>query len=174
VAAIHSAAVLAPVSNVQLEVDRISELLSAEEPVAAASLRRLAENRAKALGRTIDAQARDTSETRLARIVPIRREGKELLGADYAFDSAGTDPALNIAAIRRAFGDASRTLAAQGAGSLRLMGLMDVPACYADGARSIVQIRDAVAAEYTPLPLEILETYFLAFERAGVMKLGRR
>ena len=51
------------------------------------------------------------------------------------------------------------------------MGLPDAPACYADGTRSVLEIRDAVAAEYAPIAIEVLEVYFRAFEKAGVMKI---
>jgi len=54
------------------------------------------------------------------------------------------------------------------------MGLPDAAAFYADGKRSVLEIRDAVAAEYATISLEILMLYFRAFERAGVMKIGEK
>jgi hypothetical protein len=51
------------------------------------------------------------------------------------------------------------------------MGLPDAPAYYADGKRSILDIRDAVAVEYGPIAIEALELYFRAFEKAGVMNI---
>jgi hypothetical protein len=54
------------------------------------------------------------------------------------------------------------------------MGFSDAPASYADGRRSILDIRDEVAAEYTSVPVEALETYFRAFEKAGVMTIRER
>jgi hypothetical protein len=40
---------------------------------------------------------------------------------------------------------------------------------FADGKRNLAQIRDAVAAEYGPAPLEEIEEYFRLLEKAGVV-----
>ena len=42
---------------------------------------------------------------------------------------------------------------------------------FADGTRNLVQIRDAVAAEYGPAPLDELEEYFRLLESVGVVEL---
>jgi hypothetical protein len=47
----------------------------------------------------------------------------------------------------------------------------DAPAFYADGKRSLLEIRDAFTAEYGPISIQLLEIYFRAFEKAGVMKI---
>ena len=57
---------------------------------------------------------------------------------------------------------------------LRLFGLGDAPAFYADGRRSILDIRVAVTAEYGPISVEALELYFRAFEKAGVLKIREK
>ena len=67
--------------------------------------------------------------------------------------------------------DASRIFRAGGESELRLFGFADSPAFYVDGRRSLLEIRDAMAAEYAPIPLETLELYFRAFEKAGVIKI---
>jgi hypothetical protein len=54
------------------------------------------------------------------------------------------------------------------------MGFPDAPAYFADGKRSILEIRDAVAAEYAPIAIEALEAYFRAFEKAGLMKIQEK
>jgi hypothetical protein len=59
----------------------------------------------------------------------------------------------------------------QGETDLRLLSFPDAPAYYADGHRSILDIRNEIAAEYAPVPAETLETYFRAFETAGVMTI---
>ncbi len=41
---------------------------------------------------------------------------------------------------------------------------------FVDGKRSIVQIRDAVAAEYGPVPLKIVGEYLHALEEIGVIR----
>jgi hypothetical protein len=60
-----------------------------------------------------------------------------------------------------------------GDNDLRIMSLDDAPAFYVDGRRSIMDIHDAIAAEYTPIPITVLETYFQLFESAGVMKIAK-
>jgi hypothetical protein len=59
-----------------------------------------------------------------------------------------------------------------GESHLRLMGSGDVPAYHADGKRSVLDIANAVAAEYAPLPIDLLVLYFRAFEKAGAMTVG--
>ena len=61
-----------------------------------------------------------------------------------------------------------------GIDELTLYGIRDVPAFYADGKRSILDISNAFAAEYMPAPLNLFELYFRAFEEAGVMKLTEK
>jgi hypothetical protein len=55
-----------------------------------------------------------------------------------------------------------------------LLGFWDVPAYYADGKRSVLEIADAVAAEYTRLPVDLLVLYFRTFEQAGVMTIATK
>lgn len=43
---------------------------------------------------------------------------------------------------------------------------------FADGRRTLQEIRDAVSAEYAPVPLEEVEEYFRFLERVGVVSLG--
>jgi hypothetical protein len=45
---------------------------------------------------------------------------------------------------------------------------------FVDGQRSILQIRNAVSAEYEPLPLLEVEKYFLAMEKAGLFELKKK
>ena len=45
---------------------------------------------------------------------------------------------------------------------------------FADGTRNLLQIRDAVAAEYGPAPLDELEEYFRLLESVGVVELRQR
>ena len=70
-----------------------------------------------------------------------------------------------------ALGHVADTLRSQGADELLIWSLYDAAAYYADGQRSILDIRDAVAVEYTFIPIEAMELYFRAFEKAGVMTI---
>ena len=54
------------------------------------------------------------------------------------------------------------------------MGFADAAAYYANGQRSMLEIHDSIAAEFTPLPLDVIELYFRAFEKAGVMTIEHR
>lgn len=63
---------------------------------------------------------------------------------------------------------------AAGESDLRLLGFWDVPAWYVDGKRSILDIANAVAAEYTPLPIDLVVQYFRDFEKAGVMTVATK
>ena len=59
--------------------------------------------------------------------------------------------------------------------ALRLMGFADVPAFYANGRRSVLEIRDDVEAEYgAHFDAARMVQYFKAFAAAGVMDLVRR
>jgi hypothetical protein len=69
--------------------------------------------------------------------------------------------------------DISETMRAEGDNDLRIMSLDDAPAFYTDGQRSILDIHDAIAAEYTPIPIGVLEAYFRLFESTGVMTIAR-
>jgi hypothetical protein len=43
-----------------------------------------------------------------------------------------------------------------------------------NGTRSLLDIPQAMAVEYAPLPLDALELYFRAFEKAGAMKIEQK
>ena len=100
--------------------------------------------------------------------------GQELLGTDYVFRKAAADPTLQVDRVREAIAQADKKLRAQGENDLRIMGFADAPAYYANGQRSMLEIRDSIAAEFTPLPLKVIELYFRAFEKAGVMTIEQR
>ncbi len=62
----------------------------------------------------------------------------------------------------------------------RLLRVQDQGALYAyeivnfvDGRRSIGEIRDAVAAEYGPIPLDVVADYLKACEEAKIVTLRR-
>jgi hypothetical protein len=40
---------------------------------------------------------------------------------------------------------------------------------FVDGKRNIMQIRNAVSAEFQPLPLDAIDEYFRALEKAGII-----
>ncbi len=114
------------------------------------------------------------AEKRAARLFPARNKGMDLHNLGYVARILAKDPAAPLPKIQAAFAEATRVFRSRGEDEIRLMGFPDAAAFYADGERSILEIRDAVAAEYAPFPLETLELYFRAFEKAGVMKIQEK
>ncbi|HXC62569.1 MAG TPA: hypothetical protein VNV63_07835, partial [Nitrospiria bacterium] len=62
--------------------------------------------------------------------------------------------------VNKALEDAAQEMKRDGKDDLRVMSLDDAPAFYADGKRSILDIHDAIAAEYLPMPIEVFTAYF--------------
>jgi hypothetical protein len=170
-AAIGSAAVFARTDKARSDVERTISLLNSDEPASRKKVDDAALLRATELNVARAPRSLSEAEKRAARLIPARNRGKELFSLSYVTRTLGKDPAAQISKIEAALDEAGQLLRAQGESELRLMGFPDAPACYADGTRSILEIRDAVAAEYAPIAIEALEIYFRAFEKAGVMKI---
>jgi hypothetical protein len=62
----------------------------------------------------------------------------------------------------------------QGESELRVFSIPDTPAFYADGKRSILEISDSFTSEYGAISIEMLELYFRALEKAGVMQILKK
>jgi hypothetical protein len=99
-------------------------------------------------------------------------EKQELAGWSVAANKIAADQAAEVAMVRKAIADAAEMMKMAGNNDLRIMSLDDGPAYYADGHRSILDIHDAIAAEYIPIPLNIIEVYFRLLEKAGVMDIA--
>ena len=170
-AAIASAAVFARTAKAQSDIRKTTSLLAVDEEAARKEIDGLAghiavrREPAKAPGALIG------EEKRAARVVPSRNEGKELFNLSYVARTLADDPTAQIPKLQAALDEASRLFRAGGESELRLFGFADAPAFYVDGRRSLLEIRDAMAAEYAPIPLDALDLYFRAFEKAGVMKI---
>jgi Peptidase family M28 len=173
-AAVGSAAVFARTAQARAEVERTAALLKSDEAASAKALDEVAALRTAELQLVRAPRALTEAEKRAARLFPARIKGMELQNLGYIIRILAKDPAAQISKIQTMLDETSRLFRAQGEGELRLMGFSDAPAFYADGRRSILEIHDAMAAEYAPIPLEALELYFRAFERAGVMKIMER
>jgi hypothetical protein len=170
-AGIGSAAVFARTAEARSDVDRTLSLLNSDEAASLKKVDEVASLKAAELNMIRTPRSLSEAEKRAARLIPARNRGKELFSLSYVTRTLGKDPAAQISKIEAALDKAGQLLRAQGETELMLMGLPDAPACYADGTRSILEIRDAVAAEYAPIAIEVLEVYFRAFEKAGVMKI---
>jgi Peptidase family M28 len=168
---IGTAAVFARTADARRDVERTVSLLSSNE----AASRKAVDDVAALRGPEMKARRAPRSlteiEQRAARLIPARDNGKELFNLSYVTRELVKDSTAQIPKIQAALDATSQFLRAQGESELRLTGLPDAAAFYADGKRSILEIHDAVAAEYAPIPVDILELYFRAFEKAGIMKI---
>jgi hypothetical protein len=170
-AAIGSSAVFARTARARSDVERTMVLLNSDETASRKKVDDMAALRAGELNAARKPRPHTEAEGRTARLIPARIMGKELFNLKYIVRVLGKDSTAQIPKIQTALNEASKRLRAQGESDLRLMGLPDAAAYYADGKRSILEIRDAVAAEYGPIAIEALELYFRAFEKAGLMKI---
>jgi len=170
-AAIGSSAVFAQTAKSRGDVERTMALLNSDEAASRKKVDDMAALRAGELNSTRKPRPLTEAEGRAARLIPARVMGKELFNFEYIVRVLGKDATVQIPKIQAALNEASQRLRAQGESELRLMGLPDAAAYYADGKRSILEIRDAVAAEYGTIAIETLELYFRAFEKAGLMKI---
>jgi hypothetical protein len=146
-------------------------LLNSDEAASRKKVDEIAMLRAVELDAARAPRSLTEAERGAARLIPAPNKGMELFNLDYVTRTLAKDSTAQIPKITAALEEASQRLRAQGESELRLFGLPDAAASYADGKRSILEIRDAVAAEYAPIAVEALELYFRAFEKAGVMKI---
>jgi len=173
-AAIGSAGVFARTAQARGEVEKTMSLLNGDEAASRKKVDDVAALRAGELNVVWAPRSLTEAEKQAARLFPVRNKGKELHNLGYVKRILAKDPTAQIPKIQAALDEITRLYQAQGGSELRLMGFPDAAAFYADGQRSILEIRDAVAAEYPPIPIEALELYFRAFDKAGVMKIMER
>jgi hypothetical protein len=114
------------------------------------------------------------AEKRASRLVPVRNPGKQLLGIAFVTDKAAKDKTLDLPSLMDELNQAAIKMRDRGTDDLRIFSLFEAPGYYADGKRSLLDIRNAIAAEYIPLPIETVEIYFRAFEKAGVMTISEK
>jgi hypothetical protein len=153
-------------------VEQIARTLDRGEQPARQQAEEFAHRRAEALGVTFAKYQLSAAEQRCSRLVPARKPGRELMATQFVFEKLKADPSAKIPEIQKGFEQTERAMRSQAETDLRLMGFADAPAYYADGRRSILEIRDEVTAEYAPVPIETMELYFRAFEKAGVMSIA--
>jgi len=170
-AAIGSTAVFARTAKARSDVEKTMSLLNSDEAASRKKVDEVALLRAVELKVARAPRSLNEEERRAARLIPARNKGKELFNLSYVTRTLDKDPTVQIPKIEAALDEAGQRLRAQGESELKLMGFPDAAAYYADGKRSILDIRDAVAAEYAPIAIEALELYFRAFEKAGLMNI---
>jgi len=91
------------------------------------------------------------AERRVSRLIPAPNKGKELHNLNYAIRILASDPTAGIQEITTAMDNIIKSLREEGTDELALYGIRDFPAFYANGKRSILDIRNAFAAEYAPV-----------------------
>jgi hypothetical protein len=173
-AAIRSCEIFARTAEARQRIEQTARLFTNDEDAGRQQIRELAEATGEARGVALGQHQLSAAEREAARLIPSRKPDQQLLGTDYVFGKLEADPTAHLDAIRRALQQASEEMRSSGESDLRLMGFWDVPAYYADGRRSVLDIANAVAAEYTPLPIDLLVLYFRAFEKAGVMTVATK
>jgi len=169
--AVGSAIVFARTPKARNDVQRVVSWLDGDEAASRKKIEDIARLRSGELGVTRSPRLLTEAERRAARLIPVWNEGKELFSFEYVKRILAKDPAAQIPKIEAALNEASQRLREEGVDELTLYGFQDAAALYVDGKCSILDIRDALAAEYTPIAVEALEPYFRAFEKAALMKI---
>jgi hypothetical protein len=173
-AAVRSCEVFSGTPLTRQAVEETARMLSADEAISLRQLDALAALRAARMG--VDVRGPRTlspAEREAAQLIPHRVEDRPLAGWSFVSAKAPADEAVQVSMVKNALHDGAETMRRAGDNDLRIMSLDDAPAFYADGRRSIQNIHDAMAAEYTPMPIAVLETYFRLFENVGVMTIAR-
>lgn len=170
-AAIDSSIVFARTAKARSDVQGVVSLLDSDEAASRKKIDITAKLRAAELGVTRSPRLLTEAEKRASRFMPGWNAGKELFSFEYVKRILAKDVAAQIPKIEAALDEISQRLRDQGVAELTLYGLNDSFTLYVDGKRSLLDIRDALAAEYTSIPIDVLDLYFRAFEKAGVMKI---
>jgi hypothetical protein len=173
-AAIGSSKVFARADQTRNSIEQIAAMLEDDEKVSLKNIEDLAAMKARALNVARRSLSLTSAEERASRLIPRRKDDQQLLGLQYVARKLSSDTSADIQSVISGLSNAANALRALGAEELFVWSLVDAPAYYADGKKSILDIRDAVAAEYTLIPVETLELYFRAFERAGVMTIEEK
>jgi hypothetical protein len=150
-------------------VEQIAKMLDDDEKGSMRNVNDIASMRGRELGVARKAVALTDAERRASHLLPVREKGKELYNIYYVLGKTGKDS--TFMSIGAAIDETILRLKQRGVSSLRLMGMPDAAAHFADGRRSILDIRDAFAADYGLMSIDALTLYFRAFEKAGVMKI---
>lgn len=170
-AAIGSASIFAKTTNSQNGVKKVVSMLKTDEAASRRKVEEAAVLRASQLGISRVKLLLTEAEQRVSRLIPSPNKGKELNNLNYVIRVLASDSTAGIQEITTSMDNITKSLRDQGTDELTLYGIRDFPAFYADGKRSILDICNAFAAEYVPVSVEVLELYFRAFEKAGVMQI---
>ncbi|MFP2923623.1 M28 family peptidase [Pyxidicoccus sp. 3LG] len=151
----------------------VQAMVKALETAEAQALGRL-EKAGKARGVAQREPAPSEAERRARGFVPRRVKGQELASFDEVASRAGPEAQPRVAAVQAMLTAATTAMRERGEDELRFYQLPDAIASYADGRRSVADIRDAAYAEYGHVfPVEALLDLFGLMEQGGIMTSAR-
>jgi hypothetical protein len=102
-------------------------------------------------------------------------KGQELASFDELEGKVGPEDKPRVAAVQAVMTAATSALRERGESELRFYQLPDAIASYADGRRSVADIREAAYAEYGhAFPEEALLDLFGLLEKGGIMTRARQ
>ncbi|AGC43853.1 hypothetical protein MYSTI_02537 [Myxococcus stipitatus DSM 14675] len=128
----------------------------------------------KARGASTREPTPSQAERRARGVIPRRVKGQELTPFDDVASNASPQDKARVETVQAAMNAATVALRERGEDELRFFELADAIASYANGQRSVADIRDAVYAEYGhALPVEALLELFGLMEQRGVMSTVR-
>lgn len=168
-AAILSTKIFARTSKTRETIEQTALLLESAERLSLQNIAKSMELQAAALNKTPRKYVLSTVEKEAARLFPQRNTTHPLEGTTYVYEKLNGDSDLK--ALQKGLEQVGDNLKKKGESVLLLFALRDAPSFYADGTRSILEIRDAIAVEYTWLPAELMNLYFRVFEKAGVVTI---
>ncbi|CAM4432511.1 M28 family peptidase [Corallococcus exiguus] len=151
----------------------VKAMVQALETAESQALKRLDAD-GKARGVSLKEPSPGEAERKARAFVPRRVKGQELASFDDLERSAPPESKARVETVKAAMTTASTALREQGESELRFYQLADALASYADGKRSVADIRDAAHAEYGYVfPVEALLELFGLLEQSGIMTHGR-
>ncbi|NOK32246.1 M28 family peptidase [Corallococcus exercitus] len=151
----------------------VKAMVRALETAESQALKRLeAETRTR--GVSLKEPAPSEAERRARAFVPRRVKGQELASFDELDLHAVPGAQARMDTVKAAMTAAAAALREQGESELRFYQLADAVASYADGKRSVADIRDAAYAEYGhAFSADALVELFALLEQGGIMTRGR-
>jgi Zn-dependent M28 family amino/carboxypeptidase len=167
--AVRSAETFSRTAESRKSIERTAAMLDGDEKTSLKNIEEIASLRSKELGVARTSVTLTDAERRASWMIPVREKGKELYNINYVAMKVAQDTTFQK--VGAALSQAMIRMRENGESSLRLMGMADAPAHYADGKQSILEIRDAFAVDYAPMSVDALMLYFQAFEKAGLMKI---
>jgi hypothetical protein len=170
--AVLSSRLFAETSEMRKSIEHVASRLDDDKIISVKNIEALAALKSRELNVERKEFVLTSAEKSASHLIPKRIKGQELLGFEYVF-SKDTVKADTVASrkVQSSLDAAVSEMQARGESELRLYDFKNAAADYVDGQRSILDIQNAIAAEYSAIPIESVLLYFRAFEKAGVMTI---